>query len=244
MKPWWSAMLLAIALPAAAATRDATAACPVPDHFAMHGLSLPATAARLRGEHRMVVLALGSSSTAGAAAGDPAATYPARLQRWLEAALPGTSISVVNRGAPHRTAEEMVEHLPADLINSGANLVLWEAGAPEAALTSDIEPFIAALESGFHQVRAAGADLILLDMQYAPSIARVVNTEPYQDAIRGVAGANDLAIFPRYDLMMFWNEKGEIDLDAQQAAERIVVARHLFDCIAAALAAAIVEAVR
>ena len=127
---------------------------------------------------------------------------------------------------------------------SGAKLVIWATGAREAAGSADIDAYVARLEKGIIAIRSAGADLILLDMQYAPSIARIVNFGPYRDALLGTAAARDVPVLRRYELMMQWSDGGVMNLDVQDTAERRQVARQLFGCIAAALSPAIAQALK
>jgi hypothetical protein len=94
-------------------------------------------------------------------------------------------------------------------------------------------------------IRAAHADLIMIDLQWAPSIARVVNLSQYNSAIAGVASNEDVAVLRRSELMRRWNEDGTLRFDGTHPpAQRLDDIRRLFDCIAATLAAGIVEAVK
>src|SRR6185503_11881718 len=118
----------------------------------------------------------------GTAAGDAKATLPARLEAELTAALPKVDVRVVNASIPRTTAETTVPRMAELIRESGAKLVIWATGAREAALGLDVEPFTAALQDGIEAVHNAGADLILVDMQYAPSIARITNYGPFRAA--------------------------------------------------------------
>src|SRR4051794_31579627 len=61
-------------------------------------LALSRVKQTLAQKQELTVVALGSSSTAGAKASDVAHTYPAILQTELEKALPASHIAVLNRG--------------------------------------------------------------------------------------------------------------------------------------------------
>ncbi len=244
----FSAILAAVIVLWAAGASAAPAAsgpdCPVPDALALRDLSLPRAKEAAARTGRLVVLSLGGVATAGAAAGDPEATYPARLQADLRAALPGMGVSVVNQGGVSHPTAGILRNLPEALRQSGASLVIWASGAREAAHGADVDEYTADLQRGIEASRAAGADVILVDLQYAPSIARIVNSGPYRDALYGAAQENDVPVLRRYDLMMQWNDDNVMNLDAEDPAERREVARHLFACIAALLAPAIADAVR
>jgi hypothetical protein len=220
----------------------ASAPCPVPDDLAMHGLELPATKQSVA-DHHLVILTFGGASTVGAAAGDPNASYPAQLQSVLTAALPDVRVSVINEAVPNNTTASTPPKMLASIKKTGAKLVIWAPGARDAARRSDPTDFFDALQGGIDIVRQAGADLILFDMQYVPSMEQFSRIESYRDLLRGAASANDVPVMPRHDLMRTWHEDGVLDLEALDKTERTAVARKLYTCIAQALGASIQEAV-
>ena len=114
----------------------------------------------------------------------------------------------------------------------------------EAGGGSDTDDLAETLQTGIERIRAAGADVILVTLQYAPSIARIVDLELYRDAIRRVGEANEVPVLDRYGMMRAWSASGLLDLDATEPEARVQVARALFDCLAAALADPIAAALR
>ena len=220
--------LMLAPIPDAHAQAPSTPPCPYPEHLALHELSLPLARAGMARDGRLIVLTLGGSATAGNAAGDQAATYPARLQADLAAALPGKPVTVLNKANGQRNSPTMPKDLPAMIRETGAQLVIWATGAREAAASADIDDYVARLEKGIDAIHGAGADVILLDLQYAPSIARIINFSPYRNALLGTAASRNVPVLRRYDLMMRWSDEGIMNLDAQVSTERRLVARQLF----------------
>lgn len=238
MRAW-----IALAVLLIAASAQAAAPCPVPEDLALHDLALPAVRrAVTAGE--LSILVLGGAAMAGTAAGDPGATLPVRLEADLAAALPGVRVHVSNKSIARATAEGTLPRIAQLIGETGARLVIWATGTREMVTSGDIEPFIAALQNGIEAVRAVGADILLVDMQYAPSIALIANSEPFRTALINTAAVHDVPVLPRYDLMRRWNDDGLLDLDARDPAIRQVVARRLFACLAAALAGPIAAAAR
>ncbi len=238
-----SLWLLLLGLLFAAPRAGAQPPCPVPEDLALSDLALPAVK-RAAAAGALSVLVLGGAAMAGGAAGDPSATLPARLQADLADALPGVQVRVVNGAVPRATAASVLTHLPHLLVESGARLVIWAAGTREIATSADVDPFVAALEQGVRTVREAGADILLVDMQYAPSIARITGGTPFHAALAGTAAVHDVPLLRRYELMIYWNDSGILDLDAREPEARRQVARQLFACLAAALAGPIAAAAR
>ena len=237
-----AAMGLAVLL-AWAPARAEEAACPVPDDLAMHGIALPAAKAAVA-TGRLVILAVGGAASAGMAARGEDFTYPARLAARLRMALPKLDVRVVSKAAAGRSAADAVEHLGADIAASGARLVIWAPGAIEAGTGTDAMALGVQVDLGVARIRAAGADPMLIDLQYAPSIARVIDLPPYRDAVLRAANSDEVPVLDRYELMKRWGEDGVFDLDATDSQARVAMARRLFDCLAAVLAGGIVEAVR
>ncbi len=238
----WPALLIWL-LMATTPGVAADPACPVADDLALHGLSLPATKAAVAAGH-LIIMTMGGAASAGQAAHGAEFSYPVRMAARLRAALPNLDVSAVSRAAPRRSAAMSVAHLDADLAEVHPNLVIWGPGAIEAGSGTDIDDLVAQVEQGIAKIRDAGADLILIDLQYAPSIARVVNLAPYREAVQRVGEANGVPVLDRYELMRRWSQDGVLDLDVADSEARVGVARRLFDCLAAVMADEIVEAVR
>ena len=71
---------------------------------------------------------------------------------------------------------DVQKKLDADLAADKPALVIWGPGASAAGRGDDLDTFIGDVSSDtVSKIRAAGADLILMTLQYAPSVARVVN---------------------------------------------------------------------
>ena len=218
--------------------------CSVPGGLSFTGFSLRESRERIVEGKRLVVLVIGGASITGNAAGGRAHSLPARLDARLHAELPGRDIAVVSRHIARGDTRAAAERMAASIRDTGASLVVWETGASAAAAGEDIEMFGIQLESGILAAKQSHADIILMDLQYAPSIARVMNQARYSDAIRGAAEMAAIPILRRSELMHAWSESGELDFDISSAPERVKVARKLYDCLAAMLATGIAGALR
>ena len=229
---------------AASAARADDIPCSVPEGLALSDISLPESKAQLAAGKRLVVLVMGGSSIGGTAAGGRSYSMPMRLEARLKSAFPGKDIAVVVHPVEGGNTRMAVDQMAATIRDSAAKLVIWETGSSAAAAGDDLMMFSTNLEAGINEAKAAHADIILVDLQYAPSIARVMNQTPYCDAIRGAVEMASVPMLRRSDLMRTWSESGELDLDASNTAERVKVARKLYDCLAAVLASGIVGALR
>jgi hypothetical protein len=240
-------VLLVIAMLAASLGQGhaGSLACRVPDELALTGLRLPAAKYAVTARKALTILTIGGSSTAGVMAKGEEFTYPARLGAHLRQSLPGLAVQIVNRGQQGGSTRARVDRLAADLRQTHPDLVVWAPGSTEAGMSEDPGAFIDSLQEGAAAIRLAEADLIMIDLQWAPSIARVVNLSQYNSAIAGVAANEDIPVLHRSELMRRWNEDGTLRFDgASPPAQRLADIRLLFDCIAGTLAAGITEAVK
>lgn len=218
--------------------------CSIPDGLTFSGFALPQSRAQFADGKPLVVLVIGGSSMGGVAAGGKAFAMPARLEARLRADFPGREIAVIGRDIDKGDARAAADQMAGSIKDSAAKLVVWETGGTAAASGNDVEMFGTNVESGINAAKGANADIIVMDLQYAPSIARVTNQVPYSDAIRGVAEMAEIPMLPRSALMRAWSDSGELDLDTDSPPERVKVARKLYDCLAGILATGIVGALR
>lgn len=174
----------------------------------MEPLRLPhlrdAIAARTEG----LIVALGSSSTAGAMASDPAHSYPAALQAALNAAMPTAHFAVVNRGVGGQDAAEELARLDSDVIASRPQLVIWQVGANGAMRHADPLEFHRMVAEGVRRLRNAGIDVILMDNQRSPKLLAAVEHIVLEESLRHVAQETRMNLFSRSHLMDAWSDEG------------------------------------
>ncbi len=235
---WLTAGAL-LALPPAYA-----AACEVPAELMQVDAKLPHLSARLRAGGPVTIVAIGGSSTAGAAAGSTDLAYPHRMQEALAGWYPSAPVTVINRGVPHQSAQQMLARFPADVLAAHPVLVIWETGATDAVRGIDVDEFAGTLQTGADELRARSIDLIFVNMQFSERITAVVDFERYLKAIYRVADFADLYVFPRYEIMRYWSEQNMFNFDNLAKAERALLAAKIYQCLGLKLAEAIRTALR
>src|SRR5262249_57248624 len=92
-------------------------------------LQLKRTARRLASRQLIVIVALGSSSTAGAGASSPAATYPSRLMVELAQRFPTQPIIVLNSGISGERAVDMLPRFDQSVAVERPGPVVGQRGA-------------------------------------------------------------------------------------------------------------------
>src|SRR5262249_23471716 len=138
------------------------------------------------------IVAIGGASTTGAAAGSAELAYPHRLQEILGQWYPSIPITVVNRGVPRQTAQQMLDRFPSDVLPEDPVLVIWETGTTDAVRGVEVEDLTAALQTGIDELKARSIDIILIDMQFSRSTTAVIDFERYLNALHRVGDVNDV----------------------------------------------------
>jgi len=136
--------------------------CEVPAELVRVEATLPHLSDRLRAGNPVKIVAIGGASTTGAAAGSLDLAYPHRLQEILDRWYPTVPITVVNKGVPRQTAQQMLERFPSDVIAEDPVLVIWETGTTDAVRGVEIDDFAAALQAGIDELKARGIEVIYM----------------------------------------------------------------------------------
>jgi len=86
-------------------------------------------------------------------------------------------------------------------------------------------------------------DTILVDMQFSPNSATVINFEAYLKALHRVGDLADVYVFPRFEMMRYWSEQNVFNFDGVSKEERASLAASVYECIGRKLAQAIRTAI-
>ncbi len=228
-------------LAAAAPPPPPPTACPVPDEALPPAPHLPHTVRALRRHQPLRIVAIGAGATAGS--GLPLdQAFPARLAARLMAAYPGSAITLLNKGRLGESTATMADTLRSQVLPEHPTLVLWEAGTVESVTSADPQQMAEGMLGALDRLRAAQADVILIDMQYSPAAAAVIDFAPYLEALHIVSESAEVPMFDRFAAMRAWTEEGQIDLDAASGDHHHAQAVRAEDCVAAGLTALIARA--
>ncbi len=189
---------------ATAPIAPAAVACSLPPQFVHFEHPLQRTAQRLAAGEPLTIVAIGSSSTAGAGASSPAASYPSRLAVELRSRLPGRDIIVLNRGVNGEETPQMMARFASGVIAAHPQLVLWQIGTNSVLRDHPLESHSVALREGIAELKATGADIVLIDPQYAPRVLRKVETPGMVEQIALAAKDENVDLFHRFAVMHDW----------------------------------------
>lgn len=221
---------------------DMPDSCRVPRAVFVDESKLPLAAKKAMESKRLVVVAIGSSSTQGMGASGPDSAWPARFEADLKRRLPNLIIEVHNRAKARESADQMVKRLRADVLALRPDLVIWETGTADAVRSIEIDHFAGHLEDGIAQIASARAETVLVTPQYARDTARLIAFQPYIDAMNHAGLRRDVLVFPRYEAMRHWIESGAMKLENVPRGEMTKVADALYDCLGRQIARVVVRA--
>jgi acyl-CoA thioesterase I len=215
------------------------AQCDVPAELMRVEIALPHLNERLHAGNPVKIVAIGGASTTGAAAGSPDLAYPHRLQEILDHWYPNVPITVVNKGVPRQTAQQMLERFPSDVIAEDPVLVIWETGTTDAVRGVELDDFAAALQGGIDQRKTRSIDIVLIDMQFSRSTVTIIDFERYLNTLHQVGDVSEVYVFPRFAMMRYWSEQNVFNFDGVAKEERASLAASVYQCIGRKLAEAI-----
>jgi hypothetical protein len=226
-----------------AGTRAATAPpeqCDVPESFVESDTDLPAVTKETKDRHHLDISVVGTASSSISGPDGLRSAYPARLDDVLKQHLTGIDIKVTAHVQPRATTAAMVPSLEKILSDDKPSLVIWQTGTADAISGVEPDDFRASLDSGVAAIQAAGADVILMNMQFSPRTESMLDVSAYADVMHVVAQQRGAMLFDRLGLMHYWNDAGTFDL--YTATKKYDIARRVHDCIGWALASQIINA--
>jgi lysophospholipase L1-like esterase len=167
--------------------------------------SLPHIGKKLAASAAVTIVAFGSSSTAGSGASSPAFTYPNRLAEQLRRRFPKAEITVLNRGIGGEEVPQMMKRLQVAVLDARPDLVIWQLGTNAVIRGFDPAETERLVTDGIEQMRATGADVVLIDPQYAPQVtAKTESANRMVGLLSRVAHLEHVGLFPRFEVMKDW----------------------------------------
>jgi acyl-CoA thioesterase-1 len=227
-----------VPMPAAAPT----ATCTAPADATRLDQPLRRVAKRLAAREPITIVAIGSSSTSGAGASSSAASYPSRLEVELKERFPHARIKVLNRGVGGEEAADMLARFDKAVLTEQPDLVLWQVGTNTLLRHHRIGPVGSLIYEGLTQLKASGADVVLIDPQFAPKVTVEPDAARMVNLIRMAAKAENVSVFHRFEVMRHWREASQLPFEVFLSPDGLHMNDWSYACLAKLLAAAIDDA--
>ena len=234
------AVLATIAFVNGAAAAEPAQECDVPESLIAAQNDLTRVGNEIKDRRQLNISVVGSRSSALSGPDGARFSYPAQLEEALRERLPGIEIKVTAHIPSGQTTAEMAADLPKILSEDHPALVIWQAGTVDALRGVEPDDFRTSLDQGLDAIAAAGADVIMMNMQYSPRTESMLGVAPFADVMHWVAEQRGVVLFDRLAIMHYWSDEGTFDL--YTATSGYAMARHVHECIGRALASQIINA--
>jgi acyl-CoA thioesterase-1 len=225
----------------AAAEADAPP-CVVPKDLVRLELPLVRTADHLASRKLTLIVALGSSFTAGVGASSAEAAYPSRLMVELAHRFPTQPLMVLNRGIAGARAVDVLARLDDTGAADHPDLVLWEVGTNAVLRGYEHSKADAVIRDGIRRMKAIGADVVLIDPAFAPKVIAEPEAGDMVDLIANAAAQEEVDAFHRFALTRHWHDVEKIPFETFLSPDELHLNDWGHSCVARALAQAIADA--
>ena len=237
-----AALLAALALPLSARAETPALTCDTPLDLIRLANPLSHVAQKLTAGAPITIVAIGSSSTAGAGASSPAKSYPSQLAVELKKQFPYNSITVLNRGANGEEVADMLRRFDKAVVAAKPDLVLWQLGTNSVIRDHMFNDHGAAIRDGLNKIRATGADIVLIDPQFAPKVIVKAEATHMVELIATTAKVENVDLFRRFDVMKRWREADHMAFESFVSPDGLHMNDWSYACMAKGLGLAIAEA--
>ncbi|MEI9803670.1 MAG: SGNH/GDSL hydrolase family protein [Pseudolabrys sp.] len=237
-----AALVAGLVMPLAARAETPTPNCNNPEELVRLAHPLARVARKISFHEPITIVAIGSSSTAGAGASSPANSYPSQLAADLQQRFPKQPIVVINRGVNGEEVNDMLKRFDQAVVAAKPDLVLWQLGTNSVIRDHVMTSRDSSIRDGLKIIRSLGADVVLIDPQFAPKVIVKPEAEHMVELLANTAKAEDVDLFRRYEVMKHWKVDDKLPFEAFVSPDGLHLNDFGYACMAKGLAQAIAEA--
>lgn len=216
--------------------------CGVPAALTRLTQPLPRLAHRLARHEAITIVAIGSSSTAGAGASSPAASYPSRLALELKSRFPRDTFTVINHGVNGEEVRDMLARFADGVIKEKPDLVLWQVGTNSVLRDHPMGLMNPSILEGVREIRAVGADIVMIDPQFTPGFLGKPEAEAMVRLIAATAKQANVDLIQRFAAMRYWHDVAHVSFAELAAPDQLHMNDWSYRCLAKVISVAISEA--
>lgn len=235
-------LVVGLAMSLSARAETSGPACNAPIDLIRLANPLPRVAQKLMSTDPLTIVAMGSSSTAGVGASSQASNYPNRLAKELRQHFPNRAISVLNRGTNGEEVDDMLKRFDSAVIAPKPDLVLWQFGTNSVIRDHEFTYHGASIHDGVKKIRAIGADIVLIDLQFVPQVIAKPEAKHTVELIARIAKQEHVDLFRRFDVMKRWREVDHMAFKTFVSSDGLHLNDWGYACMAKTIGLAIAEA--
>jgi hypothetical protein len=128
------------------------------------------------------------------------------------------------------------------VIKEKPDLVLWQVGTNSVLRDKPLGPHSPLLLDGIRRLKAAGADVVLIDPQYVPRVIAKADAEGMVRLIATTAKQGDVDLIQRFAMMRWWHDHEHMDFAEFASPDNLHMNDWGYACLAKQISASIVEA--
>jgi hypothetical protein len=151
---------------------------------------------------------------------------------------------MLNRGVGGEEIGDMLQRFDSAVIAAKPDLVLWQLGTNSVIRGHQMGDHGALIRAGLVKIRTAGADVVLIDPQFAPKVIAKPDAEEMVALISATAKREDVDLFRRFDVMRHWRDVDRLGFETFVSPDGLHMNDWSYACMAKGLGTAIAEAVR
>ena len=160
----------------------------------------------------------------------------------LKKRFPAADITVLNRGVNGEETADMMARFEKDVFAAHPQLVLWQVGTNSVLRNRPLQEHAEQMQQGIDQLKASGADVVLIDLQYSPKVIEASETPDMVDQIAAASKEKNVDLFHRFAQMRDWHEAQHLPFDAFVSPDGLHMNDWGYACWAKILSGAIAEA--
>jgi hypothetical protein len=122
------------------------------------------------------------------------------------------------------------------------DVVLWQVGTNAVLRDNPLGPVDRRVHDGIARIKAIGADVVLIDPQFAPKVTVKPDAEEMVNLISAAAKRDSVDLFPRFALMRGWHDQEAIPFEAFLSPDLLHMNDWSYGCLAKLLSSTMVEA--
>jgi len=143
---------------------------------------------------------------------------------------------------PHVTVRGLSKRFDKAVIAAKPDLVLWQLGTNAVIRDHRVTDRGASIRAGVDKIRATGADVVLINPQYAPKVIVKPDAAQMVDLIAVTAKEEKIDLFPRFEVMRRWYKDDHLSFKTFVSSDGLHMNDWSYACLAKGLGLAIGEA--
>jgi lysophospholipase L1-like esterase len=156
--------------------------------------------------------------------------------------MPRVPVTVVNRGVNGEESRDMLARFERDVFSEKPDLVLWQVGSNSVLRDRPLSEAPAPLNQGLKLLKEHGADVVLINPQYAPKVITKHDVEGMVHLMAVTAKEKSINLFQRFAVMRYWQLTEGLPFSSFLSSDELHLNDWSYGCLARLLGGAIHDA--